>query len=158
MDANGDAAKKGNGLNGASKVIAVLGGVVVLFMFLQNFAKTDRLQIEHNVDAIQRLSLKVDKGEADHANGLAKAAAMAEKFIEVETQFKNLDERTLRIETRFGRELLAMDDRLQKEFQKELDRLSDLEELVPRIAIAESYLMWLKRKIEVIPPEIIQTQ
>ena len=147
--------KLGNTLNGAARVLTYIAVAGAAFLFLGNFAKTDRLQIEHNRSAIIAIQLKVDKGEGDHAFGLEKTAAISEKFKEVETQFANLDERTKRIEERFAREIAAMDGRLQKEFASELSRLRELEAVMPRLAVVENYLMWLKRKIQVVPPERI---
>lgn len=152
ITSGGNANKLNNSINGAAKVLTYIGVAGAAFMFLTNMAKTDRLQIEHNRTGIISLQAKVDKGESDHAFSLEKTAAMSEKFKEVETQFRNLDERTLRIEDRFARELLALDKRLQEEFQ---NTYVDASDILPRLAVVENYLLWIKRKIDVVPSDEI---
>lgn len=48
----------------------------------------------------------------------AKMAAMEVKFTEIETQFKNLDERTRRMEDHFAGNLQALDGKMQLEISK----------------------------------------
>lgn len=135
-----------NGLNGAARVLAFIGVAGAALVFLQNMAKTDRLQVKVNQEAIQALSLKVDKGETDHANGL-------ERTGQIEVKVEALRAGMTAQQARSDLDWLRLDDKLQKEFEAAAGRYASAADILPRIAVLEEILVWLKRKIEIVPPE-----
>lgn len=73
----------------------------------------------------------------------AKLAAMDVKFTEIETQFRNLDERTRRMEDHFAAALRGLDEKLQLEIREAIASRGGVTD--PRIAVLEEQMKHLSR-------------
>ena len=74
--------------------------------------------------AYVRSDLSRHEALSAHEGAATTLARALEKFVEVETQFKNLDERTMRIEAAFRREMLTLETHLTKELALSLTNLN----------------------------------
>lgn len=134
-------------------MISVFGGVAVAivaaFGIVSSFINPIQLQIDQlqTSDSKQALQLNkmseltirtdVDLGNAKdgffqhrslpgHPSTAKELAAQKVQFVEVETQFKNLDERTERMQESFRVALKNLDDQLQREVAVQKDELKNI--------------------------------
>lgn len=69
------------------------------------------------------------EAEQRHRETERQVASIEVRFHGIETQFRNLDERTLRVEAAFNEKLRAMDEKIQMEYKAAEQRLDGLAEV-----------------------------
>lgn len=109
--ANNDPSKKA--LITIALLLAMVGGMAAIVSPMQNQIKYLKAD-----NALLRQELKDHAALNNHPWGvLGELGAMRERFVEVETQFKNIDERTSRMENTWHDEINDLDKKIQIELE-----------------------------------------
>lgn len=109
------------------------GGVIAIVALITGIGAIV-LPMGQRIDALEQ-SFQSFTTSAGTPETVASLASLQEKFVEVETQFANLDERTERIEYSSGENLLTLDRKLQIE-------------IALNIKILEKELSWIRKEME----------
>jgi len=107
--------KNGNGtkaFGGVIAIVALITGVMAIVRPMQQ-----------SIDA-QKADLLRHQVLPSHPEALEDLAQIREKFVEVETQFKNLDERTSRMETATAKDMESLEHHIQLELNLKIDVLN----------------------------------
>ncbi len=101
---------KGRGMNGFN---GKLGGLIALVSVIVGLAAVMQQQIESQNAIIAGMRLSMQADDMREMEDAKSVGAQGERFTEIETQFKNLDERTKRIEELQKRDIEHLDEKIQ---------------------------------------------
>lgn len=105
-------------MNGISNGTKTFGGVIALVAVVSAISAI-MLPLGQRVSALEG-NFRDFTTSAGTPGTVAALASLQEKFVEVETQFSNLDERTERIEVAAAQGTEALDQKLQTEIRLHL--------------------------------------
>jgi len=117
-------------LGGIIAVVALISGIGAIVMPMKQ-------RIDQNAQSLRDHALR-----EGHSNMIGRMAGMQERFMEIETQFRNLDERTLRmndleqervevINTLLQMEIVALQASVDKQLEFAWERIRQLEKEKP---------------------------